>query len=192
MGGEDKALRTLGGRPALWRPLEALRGQCAPVAINANGPAERYAEFAAPVVADPVPGRPGPLAGILAAMLWAREEGWERVLTAPCDAPFLPSDLTRRLEAASGRPGRPAVVATAGRDGPSPHPATGLWPTRLAEDLAAALEAGDRKVRNWAGRHDLALAVYPESDAAAFANLNTPEDWEAAEARLRDGQAVGE
>ena len=191
MGGDDKAFKALAGRPALRYPLEALRRQCVAVAINANRAPERYAEFAAPIIADPVPGQPGPLAGSLAAMRWAREEGWERVLTAPCDAPFLPPDLARRLAAASGRAGRPAVVATAGRDGPITHPATGLWPARLAEDLAAALEAGDRKVRNWAGRHDPALAVFPESDATAFANLNAPEDWEAAEARLRNGQSVG-
>lgn len=191
MGGDDKAFKALGGRPALRYPLEALRRQCVAVAINANRAPERYAEFAAPVVADPVPGQPGPLAGILAAMLWARENGWKRVLTAPCDAPFLPPDLARRLAEVSGRAGRPAIVATAGRDGPVTHPATGLWPTRLAEDLAAALEAGDRKVRNWAGRHDPALAVFPESDATAFSNLNAPEDWEAAEARLRNGEAVG-
>ena len=191
MGGEDKAFRALGGRSAIRYPLEALLRQCVAVAVNANGAPERYEEFAVPVVADPIPGRPGPLAGILAAMLWARENGWARVLTAPCDAPFLPPDLAFRLAAASGRTGRPAVAAIFGRDGPVPQPATGLWPTRLAEDLAAALAAGERKVRNWAGRHDLALAVFPESEATAFANLNTPEDWEVAEARLRNGEAVG-
>lgn len=66
MGGGDKALLQLGGRPLLDHVLERLRPQVAEIVLNANDPG-RFAAFGLPVVADRLAGQMGPLAGIHAS-----------------------------------------------------------------------------------------------------------------------------
>jgi molybdopterin-guanine dinucleotide biosynthesis protein A len=53
------------------------------------------------VVADPIQGFHGPLAGVLAGLEWVRDHapGIERIATVSADAPFLPRDLVARLHA---------------------------------------------------------------------------------------------
>ena len=92
MGGGDKNLRLLGGRPVLAHVIERVRPQVAALALNANGDPKRFADYGLPVVADTVEGFAGPLAGVLAGLDWAGEAAprcaW--LLSAPTDAPFLP------------------------------------------------------------------------------------------------------
>lgn len=171
MGGGDKPLRNLGGRPMLAHVLERLAPQCAGLAINANGDPARFAAFGLPVWADTVPGNPGPLAGILAA-LESSPLPW--VVTVTGDTPFLPADLVERLHGA--RAGL-ACAASAGRV----HPPVALWPRRLAGELRAAIEAGERRVGVWAAAHDVATV---EWEGDPFLNVNTPEELAAAERLL--------
>src|ERR1043165_7230143 len=71
MGGGDKALIEIGGISILDRVLATLSGQCAGLALNANGDPQRFADTGLPVIPDNVPGFAGPLAGILAGLDWA-------------------------------------------------------------------------------------------------------------------------
>ena len=172
MGGGDKGLLPLGRGTVLAHVAGRLAPQVSALAINANGDPARFAGFALPVLPDPLPGRPGPLAGVLAAMGWAQGLGAERVVTAAADTPFLPADLVARLEAAG-----PGIVlaATPGAEGrPDRHPTFGLWPVALRGDLRAAIEGGVRKVVAWTDRHGADDALFP--DPAAFFNVNTPDD----------------
>jgi molybdopterin-guanine dinucleotide biosynthesis protein A len=185
MGGGDKGRLAVGGTPLVARVIDRLGPQCAGLAINANGDPARWADLGLPVLADPVPGHPGPLAGVLAAMDWARGQGADRVVTAAADTPFLPADLVDRL-VASAAPSGLALAATR-EDRIRPQPTFGLWPVALRDDLAAALEGGLRKILHWTDRHGAdrpgaGLAVWDE--AHAFFNVNTPEDLARAEARL--------
>lgn len=175
MGGGDKGLRMLAGRPLIAHVAGRLSG-CAPLAINANGDSARFASLGLPVIADGVPDHPGPLAGILAAMEWASGLGADRVLTAPADTPFLPPDLVVRLSA-EGR-----ACCAAGPEGQE-HPTIGLWPVSRAADLRLALEDGMRRVRDWTVAVGAASVRFP--DEAAFFNVNTPEDLALAETMLR-------
>lgn len=68
MGGGDKCLRTLGGETLLARAIRRLGGQVGRLVLNANGDPARFAGFGLPVVADPVEGFAGPLAGVLAGL----------------------------------------------------------------------------------------------------------------------------
>src|SRR5690349_24606830 len=70
MGGGDKPMRTISGRTILERVIARLSPQCSGLILNANGDPARFASFGLQVVADDVPGFPGPLAGILAALDW--------------------------------------------------------------------------------------------------------------------------
>lgn len=181
MGGGDKPLRLLAGVPLLGHVATRIGPQVAALALNANGPPERFAAFGLEVLPDPVPGRPGPLAGVLAALRWAAAHGAAEVLSVPGDTPFLPRDLVARLRAAGGNS---AVVcaAAAGRL----HPTVALWRTDLAAPLATALAAGVRRVESWAREQGLTVAEFPEAEA--FLNINTPEDLATAEAG-KEGKA---
>jgi molybdopterin-guanine dinucleotide biosynthesis protein A len=170
MGGGDKGLLPFGDGTVLSAILARLAPQAGPVAINANGDPARLGAFGLPVLPDPVPGHPGPLAGLLAAMDWAGGLGAPHVLTVPGDAPFLPPDLLPRLRAA----GPPALCASAGRL----HPVVGLWPVTLRAALREALAQGTRKVTAFTdplGARAVDFPV-PPGGPDPFLNLNTPED----------------
>lgn len=181
MGGGLKGMALLDGRPLLAHAAARAGPQVARLAINANAPEEEFAELGLPVLPDPVTGFVGPLAGVLAGMLWAREAGYGWVASFPCDAPFFPETLVRDLAAQAG--GADIVTATSGEQR---HPVFALWAVRLADDLRRALaEEGLRKVDRWTARHrmaDVEFPVPPEGDP--FFNINTPEDLASAEVRL--------
>ena len=181
MGGGLKGLAKLGGRPLLAHAAARAGSQVACLAVNANAPAEEFAELGLPVLPDPVAGFVGPLAGVLAGMVWAREVGYGWVASFPCDAPFFPETLVRDLAAEADS----ADIVTA-TSGGQRHPVFALWAVRLADDLYHALaEEGLRKVDRWTARYrcaDVDFPVAPEDDP--FFNINTPDDLAAAEARL--------
>jgi len=180
MGGGDKALLPLAGRPILSHVVARLRGQCDDLLLNANGDPARFAGFGLPVVADTVLGFAGPLAGILAGLDWlaAHRPQTPWLLSVAGDTPFLPADLVVRLHAARVAAGTPlACAASAGWE----HHAIGLWPLSLREDLRRSLLAGERKIGAWTGRNGVATAEWPAEPFDPFFNINTPEDLAEAE-----------
>jgi molybdenum cofactor guanylyltransferase len=184
MGGGDKSLRLLGGRPLLAHAIERLAPQVESVVLNANGDPGRFAAFGLPVVADSVPDFAGPLAGILAGLDWAAAEhpDCEAVVSVATDAPFLPRDLVARLAAAVEAGGADLACAASGGRA---HPVFGLWPVRLREDLRHAVVAeGVRKVDVWTGRHRLVEVPFADRPVDPFFNANRPEDLETAAALL--------
>lgn len=177
MGGIDKALLPLAGKPLIEHVLARLQVQVPRVLISANGDPARFAGIGCDIVADHAP--QGPLSGILAALRHASGLGATHVLSVPVDAPFLPGDLLARLvQASQGVAGGLALAATAGQL----HPTFGLWPVTLAPDLNGFLDRGHAKMSEFADRHGPALALF--ADPSGFLNLNTPEDLARAEARL--------
>jgi molybdopterin-guanine dinucleotide biosynthesis protein A len=181
MGGGDKCLRLLAGRPLLDYVAERLRPQLGRLLLNANGDPARFAAYGLPVVGDSPPDFAGPLAGVLAGLEWAAREvpDCPLLLSAPTDAPFLPRDLVRRLSA--GREAEGADIAMAASGGRS-HPVVGLWPVALAPALRHALVAeGLRKVDIWTARYRVAVVDFPIEAVDPFFNANRPEDLAEAE-----------
>src|SRR6185436_2052358 len=131
MGGGDKGLLELAGRPMLAHVVCRLRPQVGAILVNANGDPARFAPLGLPVVPDTVGGFVGPLAGVLAGMRWsavnAPDARW--IVTAAGDAPLLPGDLVAQLAAAVAS--RPGAIALAQSHGEL-HPVIGLWPVALA------------------------------------------------------------
>jgi molybdenum cofactor guanylyltransferase len=190
MGGGDKGLLDLAGKPMLAHVIARLAPQVGRVTINANGDPARFAGFGLPVVADTIPGFAGPLAGVLAGMRWslahAPTAGW--IATAAGDAPLLPMDMVARcLTAIEGRPGAIALAQSAGEV----HPVIGLWPVALADDLEARLAAGVRKVLSWTDRHGTVPVPFPfvpvgGRELDPFYNANTSQELDALRTLLAD------
>jgi molybdenum cofactor guanylyltransferase len=180
MGGGDKGLRELGGKPLMLHVIERLSKQASPLAINANGDASRFATFDLPIIPDQTQDRPGPLAGILSGLRWAQEAwpGARFIVTAACDTPFFPKCLvTKFLEEVGETYPAIALAQSNGRI----HPVFGLWPLALANELEEALTGGLRKVSDWASLHPHFIAEFPQIRVGArsldpFFNVNTPEE----------------
>ncbi|WP_404379204.1 molybdenum cofactor guanylyltransferase MobA [Caenispirillum salinarum] len=188
MGGGDKTLLLLDGRPMLLHVLDRVAPQVGPLAINANGDPDRFAPFGRPVVPDELEGFPGPLAGILAGLEWVRRDHptLTHLLTVPADAPFLPRDMVDRLWA---RIEAGADIACAASGGWT-HPPIALWPVRLRKELrAAVIDEGMRKIDAWTARYRTEAVEWQAAPLDPFYNVNRPEDLDAAKDLLEQAAA---
>ena len=185
MGGGDKCLRPLAGKPILEHVIDRIKPQVGTLVLNANVDPARFADYDLPVAADLVEGFAGPLAGVLTGLRWAAEHRpdcpW--VATVATDAPFLPCDLVSRLvQAVEAEVADMACAASNGRS----QPVIGLWPVRLADELEEALVERDiRKVDLWTAEYKLAQVDFPADGIDPFFNTNRPEDLAQAEELLR-------
>ena len=186
--GRDKAELILGTTPLALRVADRLRPQTSAVYLNASEGHPLAARL--PLLQDTRPDRPGPLAGVLAGVkLFAELPGGPtHILTTPCDNPFLPCDLVRRLQ--DGVRGDAIMLAACnGRT----HPITALWPVTLADDLERWLDDPDhRRVFDFVARHpnetvEFASFEGPFGPVDPFFNINTPEDLAMAEAIIDQG-----
>ncbi len=169
MGGVDKGLVKLAGRPLIEWVLDALAPQVGALLINANRHREIYAGYGVPVIADADAELNGPLAGMLSALRAARTD-W--ILTVPCDGPLLPPDLASRLIAALASDDASLATVT---ERERIHPVYALMPVSLEPELSADLAAGTRKVADWVARRGPALADFGDRPQA-FSNINSAED----------------
>ena len=184
MGGGDKCLRPLGGRPILDHVVERARPQVDALVLNANGDPDRFAAYGLPVLADTVAGFAGPLAGILTGLEWAAAH---RPGAPGCSAspPTRPSSRATSPPACSppstAEGAELACAASAGQA----HPVFGLWPVALAPELRRALVEEDmRKIDAWTARYRLATVDFPLDPIDPFFNTNRPEDLAEAERLL--------
>jgi molybdopterin-guanine dinucleotide biosynthesis protein A len=176
MGGGDKGLCRVGDQRLLDRVIARIAPQCAGLALNANGDPLRFAEFGLPVLADSLPDRPGPLAGVLAGLDWAASQGAEAIVTVAADTPFFPRDLVAGLRAAAGPSGLSLAASRDETGKLQRHPTFGLWPVALRDDLRAALVGGLRKVVLWTDQHGAGCAEFSSLPFDPFFNINTPDD----------------
>jgi len=180
MGGGDKGRLVLGDQSLILRVIERITPQVGALVLNANGDLSRFDDLGLPVVADSIGDFPGPLAGILAGMDWAAEQGHEWMISVAADTPFFPRDLAERL----ARHDTPVVLAATPDPvrGRLPQPTFGRWQVALRDDLRAALNDGVRKIRQWTQSQGETLEVFDEGD---FFNINTPDDLAWAEQHLK-------
>jgi molybdopterin-guanine dinucleotide biosynthesis protein A len=178
MGGVDKGLQVLHGRPLVQWVLDALLPQVQHVLINANQNLPRYGEFGCPVLPDRMAGFAGPLAGLHAALATATTP---MVATVPCDSPFLPHDLVHRLHHALEAEDAELAVA---RSGEQVHRAFCLTRRELLPRLEAFLAAGERRVGLWHTKLKV-IEVTFDAEADAFININTDAELAACETRPR-------
>jgi molybdenum cofactor guanylyltransferase len=182
MGGVDKGLVMLAGRPMAAHALERLAPQVDELIINANQNLDAWQAFGYPVFGDDIGGFAGPLAGLHAALLRARHA---LVATAPCDSPFLPADLVARLTMALQAAGAQLAVA---KTFDQPHPVFCLCQRDLATHLGDFLAAGGRKVDRWYSSLNIVEVAFDDEEAA-FRNINTRAELADAARDLPSGRA---
>ena len=177
MGGGDKGLVELGGKPLVEHALAALSPQVDTIIINANRNGDRYAAYGYPVVADSREGFQGPLAGMLSCL---EEAETEFLVTVPCDSPLLPDDLVARLfrQLSDAR----ADISVA-HNGERMQPVFALMPASLASSMRAFLDGAGRKIDRWFERHKLAVTDFSDKPEC-FRNINNPAELAQMEAQL--------
>jgi molybdopterin-guanine dinucleotide biosynthesis protein A len=171
MGGVDKGLKPLRGRPMVEWVVERFAPQVAELLINANQNLETYGGLGHRVVPDEIGGYAGPLAGLHRGLSEARHP---LVATVPCDSPFLPHDLVPRLRGALESAGADLAVAITGSQ---PHPVFCLCRRSVLPGLTAFLQSGGRKVDAWYSALEVAEVAF-DDEAEAFSNINTEAELE--------------
>ena len=167
MGGVDKGLQPLRGKPMIEWVLARLAPQVAEVIVNANQNIQSYEKYGHRVVPDEIAGFAGPLAGLHAGLKAASSP---LVVTVPCDSPFLPSDLVSRLQQFLGE--KDLAVA---KTGDQPHPVFALMKRQVRESLEAFLASGGRKIDAWYAALKV-VEVSFDDEADAFRNINTLDE----------------
>ncbi len=186
MGGGDKCLLPLSGQPILQHVLGRISPQVEQVVLNANGDPARFARFGLPVVGDSIAGFAGPLAGVLAGMDWAADNGFSHIVSVAADSPFFPPRLVTGLQFACEATGeRLSMVHSPRPDGGYfRQPTFALYDVALRDDLRTALQGGLRKVIQWVEPLGCARIVFHSFGDDPFFNINTPEDLALAEGKL--------
>ena len=170
MGG-DKPRRAWGQTTLVGHALDLARafGHDVAVAVRAEDQVSGAVE-ARLLLDDPT--IEGPLAGLASALNFARGIGATRVLTLPCDTPFLPADLAARLQATL----RPSLAVVVARSAGRAHPTCALWRTGALDALPDYLATGRRSLNGFAEAIGMAVVDWPCEDADPFANVNTLQD----------------
>jgi molybdopterin-guanine dinucleotide biosynthesis protein A len=187
MGGVQKGLQLLRGRPLIAWVIERFRGQVEELLISANEQIEAYRGTGFPVIEDRVResdgSRAGPLAGLHAGLAACSKP---LIATVPCDVPRLPLDLVERLHRGLAAAGADVAVASVGG---RVQPVFVLARREVLAHVGAYLEHSGRRADGW--YNDLNWTEVPFEDADAFANVNTLVELRGMESKDTHGQHEG-
>lgn len=177
MGGEDKGLLPLRGRPLIEHVIAAFSPQVNMLYISANRNISRYANYGYTVLKDTTDEFQGPLAGLQRTL---RASPASPVTVVPCDAPLLPSQLVDRLLECY-HIGTPLAVIP--HDGKRLQPLFGLFAPQALNSLDAYLASGQRKVEGWVNSLDPQQVDFSQQNDT-FLNINSHQDLLQAEQNL--------
>lgn len=192
MGGGDKALAPLAGRPLLQHVIDRLAPQVVALALSVEHESAALAGFGLPQLPDPVAGHRGPLGGLLSGLRhFAGLRCW--VLLASCDAPFLPADLATRLQACAVRAQSAAAVAVHAGEW---QPTFSLWHHGVLPDLERAVgRDGQAGFKPFLRALRAAECAWPDDAPAGtpppFFNINDPAALTQAGRWMEQGIAMG-
>jgi molybdopterin-guanine dinucleotide biosynthesis protein A len=187
MGGVIKARQILGGQTLIQHVIDRMNPQVGQLLLSVEYESADYACYGLQQIADPVPGSNGPLGGLLSALSNLRDhQDW--LLLAPCDAPFLPLDLGRKLKRQAVKMQAQGCVV---RYRSEVQPTFSLWNRRLLPVLkSAVLEQGMGGFKQFLRVHDLAVLNWKGSDISPFFNINDPVSLAEAERLIESGSVV--
>jgi len=179
MGGQDKGLIHWQGKPLAWQVAQSLAAQTMRVSLNANRHLDTYRGWPWPVLPDDadLPSHSGPMVGLLTGL---RHSTAHWLQLAPCDTPVLPPDLVSKLLSAAIQTRSQVVVPVTRHEGSAVlyhHWTAALVARQCLDDLAQAVQGGERRMGQWMTRQRWSAVLFEGTDApGAFMNMNTPED----------------
>ena len=176
MGGVDKGLIDIGGKPMIAHVVDRLSPQVKQIIINANRNLGEYEKWAELVVKDSFGEFDGPLAGMASGL---ESADTEYVVTAPCDSPLLADDLAIRMHSQCTAQNAELAVAT---DGNRLQPVFTLLRHSLLSSMMSFLQAGERKIDKWFDQHIITVVDFSDKPET-FLNVNTIEEKENLAAR---------
>lgn len=176
MGGVDKGLQLLNGKPLVQWVLERFAPQVDEILVSANQNDHVYQQWGYRILPDIYPNFIGPLAGLHAGLTACPTPF---LATCPCDVPFLPKNLVQYLfQALTQNQAQMAIAQTANQL----HPVFCVCTKEVLPQLSQFIEQGGRKMSDW--HQTLKYVVVPFNEKVrSFRNINTLE-----ELRLADAQ----
>lgn len=167
MGGINKGLVNLQGRPMIQHVIDKLVAQVGSIIISANQDIDQYRAFGYEVIEDLLPESQGPLVGIYSALMITNTD-W--LICAPCDVPGLPLDLVSRLSDKD-----PSCLARVVHDGTRQQSACCLLHVSLRNKLKEFILSGQHAVHRFLTEQNVVEVDFSDQ-ASAFANINTPQE----------------
>lgn len=165
--GTNKAFLPFRGRTLLEHVIAQAHSVTSDITLV--GDRGLYINFGCPVIEDIFAGC-GPLAGIHAALASSTCK-WNLILA--CDMPAVTTEFLGQLMARADSSRADAVIPLPPTA--APEPLCAAYCRQCALVIAAALEAGVRKVTE--GLAGLDIDYWPVPHSHFFSNLNTPQDW---------------
>lgn len=174
-GNINKARAVLGGKTLLEHVHDRLQPQVNQLYINCPPDFALATEISSPVIVeDYLPNKKGPLNGVLGALSKTVEDGFDWMLIAPCDTPFLPLDLASVLvNIAMDRNLELVIPAYKG----IPQASLSLWHSNLLEPLRqSVVDQGAEGFKQFYPHTLYELVEWPQADYDPFLNVNHQVD----------------
>jgi len=169
MGGADKGLILLNGKPLIEHVIGAFKPQVSRLLINANRNHEKYDKYGLDIIKDEMGSYYGPLAGMASAL---HKTNTPYLITVPCDTPFISNNLALTLTTTILKEEAEISVA---HNGERLQPVFCMMRKTMMPSINDYLQKGGRKIDEWFEQHSLAIADL-SGNPECFENVNTKED----------------
>lgn len=165
MGKVDKHRISIGGKTLITHISDRLSPQVTELIINSNDK-DDFDRFK--VVPDKESSL-GPIGGIYTTLSYALEKGYQKIITAPCDTPFIPDNFIEKLLEFQDKPC--VIASSAGRI----HPVLALWDVSIINDVKTSIGRGEYSLMRLIEKLDYIECKWQEKPDPFF-NINTPDD----------------
>ena len=175
MGGQDKGLKEINGKPMIQHLTEKLSGQFANTIISCNRHLDEYAQLGFSLVQDPVEDM-GPLGGLLSAIKSCQGDYPDcyYIAVVPCDSPFVSQAVYESLYKHAKDSNEAAMVAHDGNRLQMLHAVLNTKHFDLKHSLETFLTK-DKAVKNWYRKIGI-KAVDCSDYAEQFVNINSEDE----------------
>jgi|TARA_B100000745_G_scaffold300449_1_gene254470 molybdopterin-guanine dinucleotide biosynthesis protein A len=175
MNKEHKFLKKINKKKTLMEVIiERALKQVPKLIINANINKSNFKKFKLDIVKDSIKGFQGPLAGILSGMEYAQKKNTKWIATFPCDAPFFPDNLVKKLLNTGKKKKKDIVIVKCNS---RLHPVFGIWSVKLKNSLKEALVKNQiRKIYKWIEINNFAVVNFNYNKLDPFFNINDKKD----------------
>ncbi len=181
--GEDKSNIRLGNKTLLDHTIDKIEKEFGEILIISNNKNYNFKNKKIYTVKDCIEGQLGPLAGILTAMKWAKEnkKNYKWIASFPCDTPFFDTKLISKLKLKTKETSKKLIFLNSGK---KRHNIFGLWSMDLIKTLEKDIKNNFRKVEIWADKVGYESININTEKFDNFLNINTKEDFEKAKKNI--------